>query len=1078
MLHSDSIIIVYVFTEVFSSITVLKKMTLRKEMRVWKEVYFKTNKNAISQEWDIFMQCNRTAWFLEKHFADSKCLLTFDTVDKKVIKTIQTLHSPFICKNDINEWIQALNFLFFVCLTNSSSIFFQGEHFVNKRYCYFVWYQAFPLLHTNPLFSHNNVHLICSFFWTHYCEEVTLHWSAVVESYNTFFEIAFKTFKNMSYSGDDDINTPWVEFDSFCDFLKNSGDSYTYIYLPPLLTIYQHQYLLTTENRIHVAKLQKQLYESPLYSFQYWRHHSMSPVKDIVDLSILIKEILHHMLFLIKQIFENVKMFPITHAASEKKNDVPYGTEADDDLSRVRCDDEGAITSIELSSVETQNTFLKLPWGFASCESSNSVNEVHFKKNELFSLTPYFLYEWGHMFFSSNGLITHCCALQTPQINKINVSLHINKHKLDQVKKMLTTSYVVDKTKILLLKQFLHEVGNYTNNAVVFADQDRWLEFVTYVTKHGITNIYFSVYFDSRFRMYFYSAFAPASSRLFRFSFSLNTSSAIDDLSSEEINYFNPLYDLFSAQMEKFPYYHEWRMGEWSKKKKITYVLFWIIFANKLELPVYMNEPLLDVALENVICFWQKNFCTLATTYISPIQINVLKKGVRGTTLDPKKWIELFVFLNDFQQNITREFKPQSTLLGVDVAASVLQLMSIITACNANGKRILNITNNNYRVHDPYKYIISELKRKNEAYGLRIDELLINRKAIKQLIMTLSYGAKFRPSFERLKQTNIEFGAELTATRRRTFSVKQVEDLLLIFSLCYVFKKKPLDRNKQNEIIVNSTYAHIFAIVESRLKMQYDAEEIKRIHDELFHKNLVHSLFFKSLENWKIVKGELKRCRYIIRVNATYVCIAYHETPLRLRDRWDSAKRRISVDSSPLELVLDEVIEKPHLFLDRHVYTDFLQPLILAGSLTNVDTKLANNSDLPCSSVEWWNSQKWNKKATRANIQKEEWLILHRLINEKKIKVFPFSFSKKMMTKIDNGMKANIIHSADAEIVTYIILHSDMPLFTVHDAFFFNLNYLITMIILYRDAITFIKIHVGTQSFSLNELLYNNLYFK
>lgn len=82
------------------------------------------------------------------------------------------------------------------------------------------------------------------------------------------------------------------------------------------------------------------------------------------------------------------------------------------------------------------------------------------------------------------------------------------------------------------------------------------------------------------------------------------------------------------------------------------------------------------------------------------------------------------------------------------------------------------------------------------------------------------------------------------------------------------------------------------------------------------------------------------------------------------------------------------------------------------------------------------------------------------------------------MTKIDNGMKANIIHSADAEIVTYIILHSDMPLFTVHDAFFFNLNYLITMIILYRDAITFIKIHVGTQSFSLNELLYNNLYFK
>lgn len=175
--------------------------------------------------------------------------------------------------------------------------------------------------------------------------------------------------------------------------------------------------------------------------------------------------------------------------------------------------------------------------------------------------------------------------------------------------------------------------------------------------------------------------------------------------------------------------------------------------------------------------------------------------------------------------------------------------MSIITACNANGKRILNITNNNYRVHDPYKYIISELKRKNEAYGLRIDELLINRKAIKQLIMTLSYGAKFRPSFERLKQTNIEFGAELTATRRRTFSVKQVEDLLLIFSLCYVFKKKPLDRNKQNEIIVNSTYAHIFAIVESRLKMQYDAEEIKRIHDELFHKNLVHSLFFKSLEN-------------------------------------------------------------------------------------------------------------------------------------------------------------------------------------------------------------------------------------
>lgn len=97
----------------------------------------------------------------------------------------------------------------------------------------------------------------------------------------------------------------------------------------------------------------------------------------------------------------------------------------------------------------------------------------------------------------------------------------------------------------------------------------------------------------------------------------------------------------------------------------------------------------------------------------------------------------------------------------------------------------------------------------------------------------------------------------------------------------------------------------------------------------------------------------MKRCRYIIRVNATYVCIAYHETPLRLRDRWDSAKRRISVDSSPLELVLDEVIEKPHLFLDRHVYTDFLQPLILAGSLTNVDTKLANNSDLPCSSVEW-----------------------------------------------------------------------------------------------------------------------------
>lgn len=248
---------------------------------------------------------------------------------------------------------------------------------------------------------------------------------------------------------------------------------------------------------------------------------------------------------------------------------------------------------------------------------------------------------------------------------------------------------------------------------------------------------------------------------------------------------------------------------------------------------------------------------------------------------EPKDIIEMYaLFFNFYRIFIIQTLPFYKSILGVDVSASVLQLMGLFL--EFKDPALLNWSFNQYKVQDPYNLILTALTTLNETYKLGINPKFISRGPLKQGIMTKVYGSKLTPSLKRYQN-------RLEQTLGRPLTLAERGDVFLILTLI------------EENILTETRRLKIRQICANR-DISYD----------LIEKNtgLVSRIFFKKQHIFKnLSQYSYKNELGLVRINSTIVSLLYHNSPTRVKIRINSTIIRIGFGSFKLEEQLNQYLQ-------------------------------------------------------------------------------------------------------------------------------------------------------------------------
>lgn len=248
-----------------------------------------------------------------------------------------------------------------------------------------------------------------------------------------------------------------------------------------------------------------------------------------------------------------------------------------------------------------------------------------------------------------------------------------------------------------------------------------FISYLTYINMRGIHTLYFLPYSDFRGRLYYKSEASPQSLWCFRFLYyyRVRLPQRLD------------AYPMYTYQLEFLTQHPEARTENPAVIEFIHAI--GVIFKSEV-----INQETGELSLRDVLTLGYKRYCYYQNYDFIKNENN----------LDLKDLTELFYYVYAYQNESNSV--QRGYYIWKDTTASVAQHGGKLLGYKTDSLKYLNL-DNQFVAYDTYQVIILALKRRlAQDYGVAESCLnLLNRKTLKQLIMTCEYQVSYQTAYNR-----------------------------------------------------------------------------------------------------------------------------------------------------------------------------------------------------------------------------------------------------------------------------------------------------------------------------------------
>lgn len=248
---------------------------------------------------------------------------------------------------------------------------------------------------------------------------------------------------------------------------------------------------------------------------------------------------------------------------------------------------------------------------------------------------------------------------------------------------------------------------------------ESYLNYFEYINNYSIKYVFFQPYADFRGRLYYKSEASPQSIWCFRFIYSYEPKKT-----ALLTNY--PLYPYQETFLEQHP-------ALCKNRGAIEFIqAIGVLFKSKCINPTTGAMP-----LEEILKLGYEQYNKYKDTPIQDAQAD----------FDLRDLAELYYYIYAFKHE--REAVHKGFYIWKDTTASVIQHGGKLLGYKHEYLHLLNL-NNNLIAYDTYQCIINKIKEVLTTQGVYPPEVieLLNRKALKQLIMTCEYQVSYQTAYK------------------------------------------------------------------------------------------------------------------------------------------------------------------------------------------------------------------------------------------------------------------------------------------------------------------------------------------